>query len=334
LSISPFSNVAPGIAANFSWQYSRALALRERFELLGRRVARQHVAQLRAYGREEAAEQRAAELRHAVHDAAILEKIQNIDERNQVLVLRHAHGAGEIGVGLRHEPEAHLRDDAEVRLREQSVDPRTRAELVLLPRLRVRHGAHAGAQQLAVREYHLHAAVRIEVIAELRHRVAAAVIERVADQAAPTRVRAVHPNVELVLLDVAIEIEVAHARLDERRRVLLADLEDAVHALQVEHDAPREIRSRAAVTQVLTGRDRVERNPVGVRGAHDRPHLLHRVRRDGRRSGSLLGLALERGVRVAVERDVGIAREHPLRADCLLEGAQCAIEVRLRHAAR
>ena len=70
LYISPFSNVAPGIAENFSWQYSQfawivfdrteelhgaapvpaALLLRVRLELLGRRVARQHVAKLAAYG--------------------------------------------------------------------------------------------------------------------------------------------------------------------------------------------------------------------------------------------------------------------------------------------
>ena len=90
------------------------------------------------------------------------------------------------------------------------------AVLVLLPRLRVRQRAHAGAQQLAVREHDLHAAVRIEVIAVLRHRVAAAVIERVADHAAPAGIRAVDPDLELVLLDVAIEVEVAHAGLDER----------------------------------------------------------------------------------------------------------------------
>jgi hypothetical protein len=63
-------------------------------------------------------------------------------------------------------------------------------------------------------------------------------------------------------------------------------------------------------------------------------HLFDGIRRDGRRRGALLGLALERRVRVFVERDVGIAREHPLRADRFLEVAQRAIEARLRYAGR
>src|SRR6185295_16180120 len=99
----------------------------------------------------------------------------------------------------------------EVRLREHTVDPRPAARLVLLPRLRVRQRAHAGAHELAVRQHDFETAVRIEMIAELRPRVPAAAIERVAKRAAPARIGHVDPHLELALLDVAIEVEVADA---------------------------------------------------------------------------------------------------------------------------
>ena len=77
----------------------------------------------------------------------------------------------------------------------------------------------------------------IEVIAIVRGRVTAAAIDGVADDATPARIRAIDPDFELSFLDVTIEIEVAHARLDQSVGIGLADFEDTVHALQVEHHA-------------------------------------------------------------------------------------------------
>ena len=165
------------------------------------------------------------------------------------------------------------------------------------------------------------------MIAERRGRVAAAVIEGVADQAAPTGVRAVHPNLELVLLYVAVEVEVAHARLDERRSVALVDLEDPIHALQVEHDAAGEIRGRAAVAEILAGGNRVDRYSVRICSPDDRLHLFHGVRGDGSRCEALFFLSLERRIRIPIQRDVVVALEHPLGTDALLEFAQCVAEV-------
>jgi len=62
-------------------------------------------------------------------------------------------------------------------------------------------------------------------------------------------------------------------------------------------------------------------------------HFFHGVRRNGRGRDALLGLALERRIRVAIERDVLVALEHPLRPDGLFELAERAIEVALGHAA-
>ena len=247
-------------------------------------------------------------------------------------MLRHGDGAREVGVGLRHEPETHLGHHTEVRLGEQTVDQRAHTELVLLPRLRVRQRAHARAQKVAVRQHDLHAAMRIEVIAERRLRIAPAVIERVTDETAPAGIRAIHPNLELVLLDVAIEVEVTHAGLDERRRVALADVENSIHAFQVEHDAARKVRRRAAVAQVLARGDRINRHPIGVRRTHDGLHLLDRSGRNRSRRHALFGLTPERRIRVAIKRHVRIAREHPVFADSGCEFSESLIERLLAHA--
>ncbi len=83
------------------------------------------------------------------------------------------------------------------------------AVLEVLPGLRGRQRAHAGAHHLAVGEHDLHAAVRAEVVAIRQRRAPRAVVERVADHAAPARVRAVDPELQLALANVAVEIEVA-----------------------------------------------------------------------------------------------------------------------------
>ncbi len=51
----------------------------------------------------------------------------------------------------------------------------------------------------------------IEVIAIVRRGVATPAIEGIADDAAPAGVRAVDPDFELVLLDVAVQVEIADA---------------------------------------------------------------------------------------------------------------------------
>ncbi len=126
-----------------------------------------------------------------------------------------------------------------------------------------------------------------------------------------------------MLANVAIEVEVAHAGLDERVCLVLAHLEDLVHALQVEHDAARVDRRRAAVGEIAPGRDRVERNRVAVRDLDDLLNLRHGLGRDSRGGDLLAGLAPERRVRVAIRVHGFVAREHPVLADSgteLLDG--------------
>ena len=76
----------------------------------------------------------------------------------------------------------------------------------------------------------------VEMVA---HRSApAAAIEGIAHGAAPAGIGGIDPHFQLAILDVAIEIEIADARLDQRVGVLFVDFEDAVHALQVEDHVP------------------------------------------------------------------------------------------------
>ena len=221
------------------------------------------------------------------------------------------------GAGIK--PKAHLRDDAETALAEEPGGIGAVAVAVFLPATRRRHRAHAGAHDLAVRQHDLHAGVRAEVVAVVAHRVADAVIHRVADEAAPARIRRVDPHVELVLLDVAIEIDVGDARLDEREVALVVADENAVHALQIDRDAAAHVRRRAAVGEVLARRDRVQRNLVFVRRPDDRLHLLRRIGADGRRRDQLVRLVLDVREVVAIRVQVVVAREHPVAADGVLK---------------
>ena len=173
---------------------------------------------------------------------------------------------------------------------EQTVDVWPETVAILLPALRVRQCAHARAQHLAVGQHDFHAAVTAEMIAERAERVADAVIERIADGTAPAGIWAVDPDLEAALFDVAVEIEVRDAGLDEREAAPVVDLENPVHALQVDDDAAREIRRRAAVTQVLAGRDRIKRNAMRVGDANDRLHLLDGRRNHGGGRDELAGL--------------------------------------------
>ena len=187
----------------------------------------------------------------------------------------------EIGLGLRHEPEAHLRDDAEVRLREHAVEVRAEAVLVLLPGLRARQRAHAGAHELAVGQHDFHAAVRVEMVAVRVRRIAGAVIERVADDAAPARIRAVDPELEVPLADVPIEVEIADARLDERVGLRSSTSRMRFMRLRSSTTLPERTGRRAAVAEIAARRDRVERNartrwPRGRRPEPPRPNRARR----------------------------------------------------------
>ena len=165
--------------------------------------------------------------------------------------------------------EAHLRDDPDIALREQPVERGTEAVSILAPGLRSGKRAHAGPHDLTVRHHHFQAAVGVKVIPIHAVGVADTVVERVADDASPSRIGTVDPDLELAVLNVSIQIEVRHTRLDDGEVPLVIDLDDAVHALQIDDHRAREIAGRAAVSEVLAGRDRKQRNAIAVRDPDD-----------------------------------------------------------------
>ena len=152
----------------------------------------------------------------------------DVDRLLEVGVPRHGEHQRRVRLGPAHEPDAHARDDPVVGLDEERVEDRPEPALVQVPGLVVGHRAHAGAQELAVGEDDLHAAGRHEVRAV--RQVGDAVVERVADDAAPAEVGDGEHEVVPAGLQRVVEVEPAHAGLDDRVGELVVDLEDAVHA--------------------------------------------------------------------------------------------------------
>ena len=203
---------------------------------------------------------------------------QDIHEGNDVVVMLNAGAADQARLRLRVQPESHLGDHAVVRLREYSVHKRPGSILELLPGLRGRQGAHAGAHHLSVGQHDLHPAVRVEVVAIGQWRTAGAAVNGVADRTAPPWLGAVNPELQLFVTNIAVEVEVTHAGLYQSEGVFFADLENAVHAFEIKHNAAGKNGCRAAIREVASRRNGIERNGKLVRDADDPLNLLHRVR--------------------------------------------------------
>ena len=91
------------------------------------------------------------------------------------------------------------------------------------------------------------------------------VVEGVSDDAAPSRIGAVDPDLQLPVLNVSIQIEVRDTRLDNGEVPLVIHFDDPVHPFQVDDDRPRDVAGRATVSEVLACRDRKERDAIAVR---------------------------------------------------------------------
>ena len=92
-------------------------------------------------------------------------------------------------------------------------------------------------------------------------------IERVADHAPPAEVGDRQPQLVPAGPDRVVEVEPAHAGLDDRIRALLVDLEHAIHVAEADDDRSAHAWRRAAVAVVAALTMRPERAP----GARSRP---------------------------------------------------------------
>ena len=111
-----------------------------------------------------------------------------------------------------------------------------------------------------------------------RGRIAHTVVDGVAENAAPAKIRHRHPELVAVALQMIIEVEEPHAGLDERVGGFVVHLEHAIHASQAQHYAARHARRGAAVAVVAALRARPERHPVLVGDSQDGLDLLDRSR--------------------------------------------------------
>src|SRR5271154_2833786 len=157
------------------------------------------------------------------------------------------------------------------------------------------------------------------MVAIQRSQIAAATIERIANRAAPAGIGNIHPQLESLFLNIAIEVKIADSRLNERVRVGLIDLENPIHALQIQNHAARIRGRRTAISKIFSRRDWIDRNLVLVRDPDDLLHLFDIIRSDGRGRDQLVCLSPERRVSIAIERYVFVARENPLLADSVFK---------------
>lgn len=136
--------------------------------------------------------------------------------------------------------------------------------------------AHAGAHHAAIGQHHFHATLHHEVIAV--RRVAGATFQRRAHDAAPTGIRHIQPQLQPFLLDVVVQIEKAHARLDQHITEVRVDFEDLVHAFQIEHDRARQARRRPTIGEIAAARDRPHRDAILIGDLETGLHLHDAVR--------------------------------------------------------
>jgi hypothetical protein len=249
---------------------------------------------------------------------------QDVDHRREVVVLPHPQPQRHVDLGIGHQPDAHLGDDPVVGLHEELVGRRPEAALVDVPGLVVGHRAHAGAHDVAVGQHDLHPALHAHV--QPVGQVGRAVVERVADHAPPAEVCAGEHQVVATGLERLVEVEPAHARLDDRVAELLVDLEHAVHVAQAHDHRAAHARGRAAVAVVAAGAVRPQRDALLVGDPHDRLDLLDRRGHDDRRRR----VVVRRGVleRIAELVQVRVGREHLVHAERDREGVDRARELR------
>src|ERR1700730_13239530 len=171
----------------------------------------------------------------------------------------------------RQQPYAHPCDDAEIRLREQTVKYRPEAVFRRVPihQAVLVERSVAGAHHLAIAKHDLHAAGKAEMI-EIG-RIAGALVERVAEHAALRRPGG-YVKHQLVGAPYQLVIHrlVTHAGLDHGEAEPLVDLEDAVHTVaEIEDDLSSTRGRTAAEPDIVAGADRIERHAMRAGTADD-----------------------------------------------------------------
>src|SRR5690606_36951400 len=252
---------------------------------------------------------------------------QRFEEGAEVLFVVEREPAGRVDFGRGHQGDTHLRDDTVVRLGEHAVPGRTSAMRVDRPVVRVAHAAHAGAQNVAVRQHDFHAAMVVEMMAD--RGVAGAVLERVTDHATRAEIGHRHPELRSDAAQVIVEIEKPHTRLDQRDAVLLVHLQHAVHSPEAHREATGDARSAAAVALVSALAAGPNRSAVRVGDTQHRLHILDATRQqDGARTIPFA----RRRKRIGVIGHLLRIGQDVVRTDRRLHGAHGLIQAAVRQA--
>ena len=289
-------------------------------DLVGQRVLA--VVPLRARGHLRRDAHPAADRRHALQDVLELEVAHDVDRGPDVLGAPQPEHERRVHLGPGHEVDAHAGDDPVVGLDEERVEHRAEPALVQVPGRVAILGADAGAQERAVGEDDLHAAGRREVLAV--REVGDPVVERVADDAPPPEIGDGEHERVTARLQRVVEVEPAHAGLDDGVAELLVDLEDAVHVAQADRHRAADARRGPAVAVVAPGRVRPHRDRVAVGDPHDLLDLLGRLRHHDDRGR--VRVVVRGPERIAELADRGVLRDHGLVAQRGAELLQRGVE--------
>ena len=114
---------------------------------------------------------------------------------------------------------------------------------------------------------------------------------------------------------MAVQLGVGDARLDDSVAVLLVDLDDAVHSLQVENQGAGHTWRSPSIAKVATGRDGPDRNAVFTRDSQHALDLVDRSRRHGTR-GCVLFQRLHCEVIIITNQLVAIGKDVSRTDDC------------------
>ena len=193
---------------------------------------------------------------------------QVIDERAQLLGWRLVFESGKVKLlRCRHQPDARLHHDAQIRLRKQAVEVGPDTPFVGVTHRVVAGRAAAGFEQAAIGQDDIHATQAAEMVGHRRE--SAALVQGIAHHARILRrARGVGPQARAGLLQVVVDLLVGHARFNDGEPELLIDLADAIHPLQHHRDSGVVDRRLLAVTEVLAGADRPDGH-VGLQSRLD-----------------------------------------------------------------
>ena len=181
---------------------------------------------------------------------------------------------------FRHQPDAHFRDHAKIRLGKHAVELRTGGVLGHLPVFRSRECSLAGPYHFAVGQHHFHAALHDEMVA-IRS-VACAMFQRIAHHAAPCWRCGIDPELAADRAQMPVKLHVRNTGLDEGIAVFLVDFDNPVHPAQVEHDITGLARSRATIGKIAPRTDCPDGYFIGVGDLEYILNLFDVVRSNGR----------------------------------------------------